>query len=129
MQQIKRKNDGKGKYKLGRDIEAKQYTNTYGSGFYKNLSQDLKNEMPGVKGFSPSNLKYMSYFYKLYAPLLANRQQPADDFTESLISSDIQTFAEQKQNRQQPVDDFKLLFFYTMGASLPYLREVQGQHA
>lgn len=115
MQQIKRKNDGKGKYKLGRDIEAKQYTNTYGSGFYKNLSQDLKNEMPGVKGFSPSNLKYMSYFYKLYAPLLANRQQPADDFTESLISSDIQTFAEQKQNRQQPVDDFKLLFFIPWG--------------
>lgn len=115
MQQIKRKNDGKGKYKLGRDIEAKQYTNTYGSGFYKNLSQDLKNEMPGVKGFSPSNLKYMSYFYKLYAPLLANRQQPADDFTESLISSDIQTIAEQKQNRQQPVDDFKLLFFIPWG--------------
>ena len=28
-------------WKLGRDIEAKQYTNTYGSGFYKNLSQDL----------------------------------------------------------------------------------------
>ena len=41
-------------WKLGRDIEAKQYTNTYGSGFYKNLSQDLKNEMPGVKGFSPT---------------------------------------------------------------------------
>lgn len=102
-------------WKLGRDIEAKQYTNNYGSGFYKNLSQDLKNEMPGVKGFSPSNLKYMSYFYKLYAPLLANRQQPADDFTESLISSDIQTIAEQKQNRQQPVDDFKLLFFIPWG--------------
>jgi len=67
-------------WKLGRDIEAKQYTNTYGSGFYKNLSQDLKNEMPGVKGFSPTNLKYMSYFYKLYAPLLANRQQSVDDF-------------------------------------------------
>ena len=115
MQQIKRKNDGKRKYKLGRDIEAKQYTNNYGSGFYKNLSQDLKNEMPGVKGFSPSNLKYMSYFYKLYAPLAANRQQAADDFTESLISSDIQTFAEQKQNRQQPVDDFKLLFFIPWG--------------
>lgn len=49
-------------WKLGRDIEAKQYTNTYGSGFYKNLSQDLKNEMPGVKGFSPINLRYMSKF-------------------------------------------------------------------
>ena len=87
MQQIKRKNDGKGKYKLGRDIEAKQYTNNYGSGFYKNLSQDLKNEMPGVKGFSPTNLKYMSYFYKLYAPLAANRQQAADDFEEDLYKT------------------------------------------
>ena len=109
LQQIKRKNDGKGKYKLGRDIEAKQYTNNYGSGFYKNLSQDLKNEMPGVKGFSPTNLKYMSYFYKLYAPLAANRQQLADKFTDSTITIDIQQIAANKQNRQQPVDDFKLL--------------------
>lgn len=41
---------------------------------------DLKHEMPGVKGFSPTNLKYMSYFYKLYAPLQTNRPQAADDF-------------------------------------------------
>lgn len=67
-------------WQLGRDIESRQYSNTYGSGFYKKLSQDLKHEMPGVKGFSPTNLKYMSYFYKLYAPLLENRQQAADDF-------------------------------------------------
>lgn len=111
MQQIKRKNDGKGKYKLGRDIEAKQYTNNYGSGFYKNLSQDLKNEMPGVKGFSPTNLKYMSYFYKLYAPLAANRQQAADDFEEDLYKTDIQRVGDKKQNRLHGVDDFKILFF------------------
>ena len=109
--QIKRKKDGKGKYKLGRDIEAKQYTNNYGSGFYKNLSQDLKNEMPGVKGFSPTNLKYMSYFYKLYAPLAANRQQAADDFEEDLYKTDIQRVGDKKQNRLHGVDDFKILFF------------------
>ena len=97
-------------WKLGRDIEAKQYANTYGSGFYKNLSQDLKNEMPGVKGFSPTNLKYMSYFYKLYAPLFANRPQAADDFMESLNDSNIPQLAEQSQNRQQLADDFKILF-------------------
>ena len=111
LQQIKRKNDGKRKYKLGRDIEAKQYTNNYGSGFYKNLSQDLKNEMPGVKGFSPTNLKYMSYFYKLYAPLAANRQQAADDFEEDLYKTDIQRVGDKKQNRLHGVDDFKILFF------------------
>ena len=98
-------------WKLGRDIEAKQYTNTYGSGFYKNLSQDLKNEMPGVKGFSPTNLKYMNYFYKLYAPLAANRQQAADDFEEDLYKTDIQRVGDKKQNRLHGVDDFKILFF------------------
>ena len=35
----------------------------------------------------------MSYFYKLYAPLLANRQQPADDFEEDLYK---QIFSELK---------------------------------
>ena len=97
-------------WKLGRDIEAKQYANTYGSGFYKNLSQDLKNEMPGVKGFSPTNLKYMSYFYKLYAPLQANCPQLADNFIEDLYVADIQRVVAQSKNRPQPADDFKLLF-------------------
>ena len=97
-------------WKLGQDIEAKQYTNTYGSGFYKNLSQDLKNEMPGVKGFSPTNLKYMSYFYKLYAPLQANCPQLADNFIEDLYIADIQRVVAQSKNRPQTADDFKLLF-------------------
>lgn len=97
-------------WKLGRDIEAKQYTNTYGSGFYKNLSQDLKNEMPGVKGFSPINLRYMSKFFKLYAPLYSNIPQTAELFSDSLSDSNVPQVAEQFEKRQQPVDDFNLLF-------------------
>lgn len=97
-------------WKMGRDIEAKQFTNTYGSGFYKNLSLDLQHEMPDAKGFSPTNLKYMSYFYKLYAPLFANRPQLADDFSETIFDADIQQVVDKKQNRLHPVDDFKILF-------------------
>ena len=96
-------------WKLGRDIEAKQYANTYGSGFYKNLSQDLKNEMPGVKGFSPINLRYMSKFFKLYAPLYRNIPQTAELFSDSLSDSNVPQVAEQSKKRQQPVDDFKML--------------------
>ncbi len=101
-------------WKLGRDIETKQYTNTYGSGFYKNLSLDLKHEMPGVKGFSPTNLKYINYFYKLYAPLQTTLPQSADDFV-GVYGADIQQVEERRQNRQQPVDDFKLLFLIPWG--------------
>lgn len=97
-------------WKLGRDIEAKQYANTYGSGFYKNLSQDLKNEMPGVKGFSPINLRYMNKFFKLYAPLYRNIPQTAELFSDSLSDSNVPQVAEQSEKRQQPVDDFKMLF-------------------
>ena len=96
-------------WKLGRDIEAKQYANTYGSGFYKNLSQDLKNEMPGVKGFSPINLRYMSKFFKLYAPLYRNIPQTAELFSDSLSDSNVPQVAEQFEKRQQPVDDFNML--------------------
>lgn len=81
-------------WNLGRDIADKQYANTYGSGFYKTLSYDLRSEMPKEKGFSETNLKYMYYFYQLYSQLIENRLQGVDDFG--------------KQNHLQGVDDFKL---------------------
>lgn len=78
-------------WSLGRDITDKQYANTYGSGFYKTLSHDLRSEMPEEKGFSETNLKYMYYFYRLYSQLIENRQQGADDFD--------------SPNRRQSADD------------------------
>ncbi len=113
-------------WKMGRDIEAKQFANTYGSGFYKNLSQDLQHEMPDVKGFSPTNLKYMSYFYKLYVPLFANRPQLADNFAEALFCADIQQVVGHKQNRQQPVDDFGLLLLIPWGHHCRILEKCKG---
>lgn len=78
-------------WSLGRDIADKQYANTYGTGFYKTLSHDLRSEMPGEKGFSETNLKYMYYFYLLYSQLIENCLQGVDDF--------------EKQNHLQGVDD------------------------
>ncbi len=81
-------------WSLGRDIADKQYANTYGSGFYKTLSHDLRSEMPEEKGFSETNLKYIYYFYRLYSQLIENRPQDVDDF--------------RNQNHPQGVDDFVL---------------------
>jgi len=68
-------------YSLGRDIQQKQFQNTYGSGFYKKLSDDLRREIPNAKGFSPTTLKYAVYFYDLYKDFVdgQNRPQLADD--------------------------------------------------
>lgn len=65
-------------WQLGQDIEARQYTNTYGSAFFQRLSDDLRNELPDTQGFSPINLRYMCKFYRLYACPQENIPQPAE---------------------------------------------------
>ena len=66
-------------WELGRDIVSMDADNKYGSGFYKCLSNDLKEELPGVDGLSPSNLRYTKRFYLLYNELVGNFQQLAEN--------------------------------------------------
>jgi len=66
-------------WSVGKDIVSKKSENKYGSGFYKKLSLDLQHELPGVKGLSPTNLKYMKYYYELFMDEVANRPQLVDD--------------------------------------------------
>lgn len=84
-------------WSLGRDIADKQYSNTYGSGFYKNLSRDLRLEMPGEKGFSERNLRNMYDFYHTYSQHLVILQQAAANSVDA--------------NHLQRVDDFMLEIF------------------
>lgn len=62
-------------WSLGRDIVARNAENVYGSVFYKNLSQDLKNAIPESNGFSRQNLQYMKKMYLLYSQDCANCPQ------------------------------------------------------
>jgi hypothetical protein len=66
-------------WSVGRDIEDKQYANTYGSRFYETLSHDMRSEMPGEKGFSEGNIRYMYRFYKLYSQCIGNLLQGVED--------------------------------------------------
>jgi predicted nuclease of restriction endonuclease-like (RecB) superfamily len=74
-------------WNLGKDISEKNLDNKYGSQFYKQLSNDLAAQIPNVKGFSPTNLKYTKYFYELYSQQDANRPQPVDDLEMQQIFS------------------------------------------
>ena len=51
-------------WKLGKGISSMREQFGYGMGFYKTVSDDLKSILPDVKSFSPTNLKYMRYFYE-----------------------------------------------------------------
>lgn len=66
-------------FSLGADIVTKQAESKWGDGFFKNLSQDLQDALPGVKGFSETSLKYAKYFYLTYQEYVTNRPQVGDD--------------------------------------------------
>ena len=51
---------------LGADIVAQQASQRWGSGFLDNLSQDLMQEFPDMKGFSVRNLKYIRQWHSFW---------------------------------------------------------------
>jgi len=60
---------------LGRDIVARQMDTAWGSGFFEQLSRDLRSEFPDMQGFSYSNLKYCKCFYLFYTQGKSIRHQ------------------------------------------------------
>ena len=53
---------------LDADIVRLEKDQPWGSKFMQRVSADLKTWMPEAKCFSPTNLKYMRRFFKLYCP-------------------------------------------------------------
>jgi len=83
-------------WELGKEIAEKEFENQYGSGFFEQLSQDLKIEFSQITGFSARNLKYFKNFYQFYSLNNTIRQQVVAELKSN-----------QKQNRQQAVADFE----------------------
>lgn len=54
-------------WSLGKDIVDLQAENRWGSNFFENLSKDMIELLPNVKGFSVTNLRYMKRFYELFS--------------------------------------------------------------
>lgn len=73
-------------WNLGKDIVEKQSESKWGKGFFKELSQDLKDEFPDMEGFSVTNLKYMKRMYLFYSQMYINRHQLGDDLQEEFLS-------------------------------------------
>lgn len=78
-------------WSLGRDIVAKKAESKWGSGFFNQLSLDMRTIFPNEKGFSVTNLKYMKRWYLFYYERIVNHQQAVDQL--------------EGENRQLPADE------------------------
>jgi predicted nuclease of restriction endonuclease-like (RecB) superfamily len=75
-------------WNLGKDIVERNLENTYGSGFFRKLSMDMKKHIDDTKGFSESNLRYMHSFYSLYSQI--DKKLHNIDDTQSLECADFE---------------------------------------
>ena len=62
-------------WELGRDIVEMKADERWTDYFWKSLSIDLQENIPGTKGFSITNLQYIRRFYTLYSPCILGHPQ------------------------------------------------------
>ena len=63
---------------VGAYVSANSRNGTWGTGAIAAISERLSLELPGLRGFSPTNIKNMRIFFEQWADG-ANRQLPTDD--------------------------------------------------
>ena len=96
-------------YGIGRYVSENSRTGFWGKGAIEQISSLLQKELPGLRGFSVSNIKNMRIFYEEWESVL-NRQPMADDLVldEKLLLSVI---------RQPVADEFNWTDFLSIGFS------------
>ena len=102
-------------WKLGKGISSMSEQFGYGMGFYKTVSDDLKSILPDVKSFSPTNLKYMRYFYEMYPDAVICPQVEDELITDA--------------NRPQVGDDLQIIFRIPWGHNKIILDKCRGNSA
>ena len=69
-------------YGIGRYVSANTRKKNWGKGALTSISEQLRKELPGLKGFSATNLKNMRIFYEEWRMLENyNSSVQTDEFT------------------------------------------------
>lgn len=61
----------------------------WGSGMIKAISQRLRNELPGLRGFGESNLKNMRAFYEAWNCIETHSSVPTGELKQNLSTDDV----------------------------------------
>ena len=104
-------------YSIGKFVSENSREGTWGTGAIETISQTLQKELPGLRGFSPSNIKNMRQFYEQWS-MLINRQPTAVDMQTSENKDVTNTTQLLDINRQPMAGDLDLMDFFALGFTL-----------
>jgi len=75
-------------FKVGAYVSSNSRTGTWGTGAIEMISEQLSRELPGLRGFSATNMKNMRIFFERWAED-SNRQLSTDDLAKSVVEDSL----------------------------------------
>jgi len=100
-------------YSVGQFISLNTRSGKWGTGAIERISEQLQGEIPGLYGFSPSNMKNMRSFFEQWFPELEpNRQLPTGDLSDVVINGDFDSI---RQSSTGEFGDAKISAFFRIG--------------
>ena len=108
-------------YGIGRFISINSRSAKWGSNAIAVISNLLRQELPGVKGYSEASIKMMRTFYEEWSCLFENRQLPIDDLGNQLLVSGITDKIEIRQLVTDELSASDLASFLNVGFTNHYV--------
>lgn len=103
-------------YGIGKYVSDNTRTGSWGTGAIETISEQLRRELPGLRGFGVSNIKNMRQFYELWKDVL-NRQPLAGDLQDVDNEDSLPAHALLSLNRQPKADDLDIHDFFSISFS------------
>jgi predicted nuclease of restriction endonuclease-like (RecB) superfamily len=88
-------------FSIGKYLSLKTRIATWGSGALESISKQLRKELPGLRGFSATNLRNMRLFYENWNMLDGNSSVATDELNRAINSGD----ANQPQSNSSVITD------------------------
>ncbi len=108
-------------YGIGRFISINSRSAKWGSNAIAVISSLLRQELPGVKGYSEASIKMMRTFYEEWRYLFENRQLPIDDLGNQPMVSGITDKIEIRQLVTDELSASDLASFLNVGFTNHYV--------
>ena len=103
-------------YGIGKYASDNTRTGTWGTGAIETISEQLRRELPGLRGFGVSNIKNMRQFYEMWKDVL--NCQPVAGYLHGVDNEDtLPTHPLLKLNRQPMADDLDIHDFFSISFS------------
>lgn len=111
-------------YGIGGYVSANSREGTWGTGAIEEISSRLREELPGLRGFSAGNIKFMRQFFEAWQPYLETSIEYLSDSKSLTAASDLKQMDEMGgvepavfRNHLAKASDFPMEAFVEIGFS------------